>query len=90
MLCSVSCYGVVVSIPVLQVGDPWFESRWQQTFTGYIICKENNAVTEKIRKLLGFNISFILLILIIMIEVMTVKIILLIIIMSFSFKIIKK
>ena len=34
MLCSVSCCGVVVSMPVLQVGDPRFhESRWQQTFT---------------------------------------------------------
>ena len=33
LLCSVSCCGVVVIIPVLQVGDPWFKSLWQQTFT---------------------------------------------------------
>ena len=33
MLGIVSCCGVVVSMPVLQAGDPWFESRWQQTFT---------------------------------------------------------
>ena len=41
MLCSVSCCGVVVSMPVLQVGDLRFESRWQQTFTSYfgsVVC----------------------------------------------------
>ena len=33
LLCSVSCRGVVVSMPVLQAGDPQFESQWQHTFT---------------------------------------------------------
>ena len=32
MLCSVGCHGVVVSMPVLQAGDPRVESRWQHTF----------------------------------------------------------
>lgn len=25
MLCSVSCRGIAISMPALQVGDPWFE-----------------------------------------------------------------
>ena len=32
-MCSVSCCGVVVIMPILQAGDPGFKSRWQQGFT---------------------------------------------------------
>ena len=33
MLCSVSCYGVVVSMPVLQEGDPGSNPGSSETFT---------------------------------------------------------